>query len=105
MYCKNCGKEVDDKAVICTNCGVPISQNDVVKTQSQDDGNFGWGVLGCCVPIVGLVLFLVWKDTKPRSSKNAGIGAIVGVLSIVALYVFFFLFALGMARSSMYYYY
>lgn len=22
MYCKNCGKEIDDKAVICPNCGV-----------------------------------------------------------------------------------
>lgn len=23
MYCKNCGKEIDDKAVICPGCGVP----------------------------------------------------------------------------------
>ena len=22
MYCKNCGKEIDDKAVICVHCGV-----------------------------------------------------------------------------------
>jgi len=23
MYCRNCGKEVDDKAVVCISCGVP----------------------------------------------------------------------------------
>lgn len=23
MYCRNCGKEVNDKAVVCVNCGVP----------------------------------------------------------------------------------
>jgi len=23
MYCRNCGKEVDDKAVVCVGCGVP----------------------------------------------------------------------------------
>ena len=26
MYCKNCGEEIDDKAVICVKCGVSISQ-------------------------------------------------------------------------------
>jgi uncharacterized membrane protein YvbJ len=23
MFCKNCGKQIDDKAVICVHCGVP----------------------------------------------------------------------------------
>ena len=23
MFCKNCGKEIDDRAAICPNCGVP----------------------------------------------------------------------------------
>lgn len=23
MHCRNCGKQIDDKAVICINCGVP----------------------------------------------------------------------------------
>lgn len=24
MFCKNCGKEIDDKAIICPGCGVPV---------------------------------------------------------------------------------
>lgn len=31
MYCRNCGKQIDDKAVVCIHCGVatmdPIQQN------------------------------------------------------------------------------
>ena len=34
------------------------------QPQVVDNGGFGWGLLGCCIPIVGLVLFLVWKDNK-----------------------------------------
>ena len=47
--------------------------------QSDDSGSFGWAVLGFFIPLVGLILWLVWKDTKPKSAKMAGIGALVGV--------------------------
>ena len=43
-----------------------------------DSGSIGWGVLGFFFPIVGLILFLVWKTNKPNSAKVAGIGAIIG---------------------------
>ena len=84
-FCKNCGKEIDDKAVICPSCGV--QQQEIAPTTPEvvDNGGFLWGLLGCCVPIVGLVLFLVWKDTKPKTAKAAGIGALVAV-GIAAVY-------------------
>ena len=47
--------------------------------QSNDSGSFGWAVLGFFIPLVGLILWLVWKDSKPKSAKMAGIGALVGV--------------------------
>lgn len=47
--------------------------------QSNDSGSFGWAVLGFFIPLVGLILWLVWKDTKQKSAKMAGIGALVGV--------------------------
>lgn len=60
-----------------------------------DNGGFGWGLLGCCVPVAGLILFLVWKDTKPKTAKAAGIGALLCVgLSILATVL---QFALGAA--------
>ncbi len=62
---------------------------------NNDNGGFLWGLLGCCIPLVGLILFLVWKDSKPRTSKAAGIGALVGVVSIVLCYILLFALGLG----------
>ncbi|MCM1089924.1 MAG: hypothetical protein NC092_12250 [Butyrivibrio sp.] len=67
-----------------------------------DNGGFLWGLLGCCIPIVGLVLFLVWKDSKPKTAKAAGIGALVSVgLSVVFYIIYFVLIGLlGVAAAG-----
>jgi len=93
MYCKNCGQQINDNAVVCPHCGCAQKPIQTV----DDDGSIGWGLLGCCIPIVGLVLFLVWKDTKPNSAKAAGIGALVSVVGIVIYYILIFALGLGAA--------
>lgn len=82
-FCKNCGNQIDDNAVICPACGVAQNNTPAVV----DNGGFGWGLLGCCVPLVGLILFLVWKDTKPNTAKAAGIGALVSVGISIVYYI------------------
>jgi len=90
-YCKKCGKEIADNAASCWSCGA--SQQS--PAPEVDNGGFGWGLLGCCIPIVGLILFLVWKDTKPKTSKAAGIGALVSVIASVVFYVIYFVIIVG----------
>ena len=70
-------------------------QNEVV-----DKGGFLWGLLGCYIPIVGLILFLVWKDTKPKTAKAAGIGALVCVVVYVVFYVLMMVLGVGLAASG-----
>ena len=60
---------------------------------TQNSGNVGWGFLGCCFPLVGLILFLCWKDTKPQSAKAAGIGALISVILCVIMYILLFAIA------------
>jgi len=84
-YCRNCGKEMADDAVICTSCGVPVSEKAYKKVTSQDSGGFGWNILGFFVPLVGLILFLVWKEEKPVTAKAVGLGALIGVITEVVL--------------------
>ena len=91
-FCRNCGQQIDDRAAVCPHCGV-AQEN---KPQVVDSGGFGWGVLGCCIPIVGLVLFLVWKDTKPKTAKAAGIGALVSVGIGILYYILMFAVGIGM---------
>lgn len=69
----------------------------------EDKGGILWGLLGCCIPIVGLILFLVWKDTKPQTAKAAGIGALISVVVAVIFYIIAFVImgAAGVAALGM----
>lgn len=67
----------------------------------NDKGGFLWGLLGCCVPIAGLILFLVWKDQKPKTAKAAGIGALVCVIVGVIYYILMIVLGIGIASMGM----
>lgn len=95
-YCKRCGAPISDQAMVCPSCGE--SQYSVPPV--QDNGGIGWGLLGCCIPIVGLVLFLVWRDQKPRTAKAAGIGALVAVGLWAAWYILAIVGGIGLAILS-----
>ena len=53
MYCPNCGEQIDDKAVICPKCGVPVKKQDSV---ANDAPSTGFAVLGFFFPLIGLIL-------------------------------------------------
>ena len=88
MYCNHCGKEINDNAVECPYCGGDTKNthnNDYGTPYVSDNGGIGWGLLGCCIPLAGLILFLVWKDTKPKTAKAAvGISILFYIIMIVA---------------------
>jgi hypothetical protein len=91
-FCANCGKEISDEAVVCPYCGVPTKSSGLNK---PDDGGFLWGLLGFCIPIVGLILYLVWKDERPITAKAVGVGALISVGFTVMVYLIIFLMTLG----------
>ena len=74
--------------------------NNMNANNQVDKGGFLWGLLGCCIPIVGLVLFLVWKDTKPKTAKAAGIGALISVILIVVWYILIAVLGIGLAAMG-----
>lgn len=57
-------------------------------SNSEDTGAVGWGILGYFVPIVGFILWLVWKDSKPKTARSAGIGCLVSVCVSTAVTIF-----------------
>ncbi|MDE7452922.1 MAG: zinc-ribbon domain-containing protein [Clostridia bacterium] len=92
MFCKNCGKEIDDKATVCVHCGVPTAnaQTQQVVTGGQSNGFaiagfvlslFG-GILGLIFSIIGLQ-----KSKLPEYNGNGRGLAIAGiVISSIALF-------------------
>lgn len=102
MFCKKCGKEINESFVVCPYCGEDT--NDEAKSdfgsssrssynqnynqpQNYDSGSIGWAFLGFFFPLVGLILYLVWKDDKPKSAKAAGKGALVVVILYAILVI------------------
>ena len=98
-YCTNCGAKLPDNAYICPECGISQVTGSATVPES-DEGGILWGLLGCCIPIVGLVLYLVWKATKPNSAKAAGIGALVCVIINVVFYILALVLGIGSAALS-----
>ena len=49
MFCRNCGKEIDDKAVVCPNCGVAASEKKKKKKHP---------ILGSIILIFGILLIV-----------------------------------------------
>ncbi len=60
----------------------------------EKKGNAGWAVLVFFLPLIGLILYLVWRDSHPEDSKMAGKGALIGfIIGIVLVVIYFILMA------------
>ena len=86
MYCKKCGREVEENSLYCNNCGAQLNtaQNQNI---SEDDSSFGFALLGFFIPLVGLILFLIYEGKKPKRAKSAGKGALIGFITNIVLYL------------------
>ena len=97
MYCRYCGKQIEEDARFCPYCGsaqqeerqAPPPQQRYVDPNDAPSG--GFAVLGFFIPVVGLILFLVWQDTMPQRAKSCGKGALTAVIVDVALLVLAFI--------------
>lgn len=88
MFCKSCGKEINDQAVVCPYCGVqtgtfqnipqqpaqPYAQNDA------DETNVGLIILSVLIPLVGIILGAVnMSNGKKKSGKAYLLAGIITV--------------------------
>jgi hypothetical protein len=86
-FCSSCGAAIKKEAEICPKCGVRQSSAGIPKEVSEEDADFLPKAASCCFPIVGLVLFFVWKDSKPKASKDVCTWAIIGTVISVVGYI------------------
>lgn len=98
MFCRSCGKEIPEGTKFCPYCGA--SQNGVSSTNANDTGSFGWAVLGFFIPLAGLILYLVWKDTQPKNANQAGKGALTMVILNAVLIVVYFVCIAGLVGCA-----
>lgn len=105
MFCKSCGKEINDQAVVCPHCGVQTGvvqqipqqvnyggqQNYTAPQQNPypnqypqqnevDEVNVGLVVLSVLIPIVGIILGAVNSSNGKKKSGKAYLTA--GIIAI-----------------------
>ncbi len=102
MFCKKCGKEINDDAVVCVHCGCAV--NDKKPASNAQDFNTpktGMGViLGLFLGLIGLIIgILIYPEgTVARKSFLKAWGITFGVAFAVEL---IFGIILGVAAAEM----
>ena len=122
MFCKNCGKEIDDKALVCPYCGVQVdaSKAEVATSSAKEETRVnGLGIAGFAVGLasLGLGVFFVIASIialglsiggmiKRKSCNSCNGLAVAGlVISIISTVLWAFVWiitaALGAAILSL----
>ena len=104
-YCTYCGTQIEDNALFCPNCGAKQSVSNTNSGSGErsffeehafgntynTQGSFfandplvterskGIAVLSFILPIVGLILWLVWRYTKPGKATSAAKGGLASL--------------------------
>ncbi len=87
-YCIKCGVEIMDESAVCNNCGG-------IQNPKDEKYAVAWSALGFCFPVIGVLLYMIWKSTMPKSSKYAGIGAVIHLIAIGAFFLLY-VFVIGL---------
>ena len=85
MYCRNCGAEIDDRAVVCIKCGVPTEIHPV----NDEFSGISIAAIICAffVPLAGFILGLIgMQNAKNQKSKSLAMaGMIVGLVIMLII--------------------
>jgi uncharacterized membrane protein YvbJ len=68
MICAKCGAENNDSSKFCQGCGMRLGDN----TAQDDESTVGaLGILFFLFPLVGWIMYFVWKNDKYYKAKKA----------------------------------
>ena len=110
MYCSNCGKEIDNEAVVCPNCGVLTEKGKSANNNSTQQnqkvelwllslilGGCGFimvwfvTIIGLILSVAGLVLGILSLRNEKLQKNKAIIGiALSGVTILIVIAVFIY---------------
>lgn len=129
MFCRECGKMIQEASKFCTGCGTKVqpiaiksnvasinnSPDIIYKNQVEnnlktntnvlklnDKYSVGFNILSFFAPIVGLILFLVMREDTPKKAKGIGISALIGYIisNIVSLLYIVFMVWLTLSQPE-----
>ncbi|MBR2967924.1 MAG: zinc-ribbon domain-containing protein [Clostridia bacterium] len=90
MYCRNCGKEINDNADVCLHCGVATNKTTANQSSAQQTNVLAiiGFILSFIMPIAGLVLSILGRS-KASSYNDNGKGLSLAGIIISSIYLAF----------------
>jgi hypothetical protein len=92
-YCIGCGKAIASNSKYCPNCGTDNSNNHTEirrnTTYDNDPNRALYIIISALIPLVGLILFLVWKDEYKERAEACAYGALIGFFAQIILFICF----------------
>lgn len=88
MFCKKCGKEIKDDAVVCPYCGVQVGNFSTPTPKTNVLAIVGV-IFAFLMPVVGLICSIIGKNKVEECGGNgkglATAGIVISVIAIVLL--------------------
>ena len=72
MFCKNCGNQIADAAVVCPKCGVPVSGKSVASATEQVPNHMVGAILTAlfCCQIGGIVAIVYAAQVNSKLARG-----------------------------------
>lgn len=87
MFCKNCGKMIDNNAYVCPHCGVKVT----VDEPKQETTNVfaGLSYLGILIPLLGWIFGGIGLSKAQKTGTGAGLSIGGLIVSTVMFFIYF----------------
>ncbi len=101
MICSKCNHEISDNLCVCPYCNTPTSPAQAYAAPSpapqpcEEKASVGLAVLSFLIPLAGLIIYLVKKDTEPKTAKLSGKCALISFIINLAIYIISFIAIMG----------
>lgn len=91
-FCKQCGKEMTQGSAVCPHCGTAQGSTLAGTDRKANGGEIAIAIL---FPIIGAILYYVYKGDKPTAAKT------INKISMLAFLAYFLIGILGGCSLTM----
>ena len=95
MFCKNCGSQIDDNAVVCPHCGVPTGTRGIAPENERRSNNFAIAgfVLSFFIALLGLIFSILGlRKAGECGGSGRGLsiaGIIIAILNMIGAVIIY----------------
>ncbi len=91
-YCRKCGKELDDNAVVCPHCGVLVDDNALKPKSTTNTIAIVGFIFSFLIALVGLICSIIGLKKSAETGTGRGLsiaGIVIAIVNMVLGFIFY----------------